>query len=118
MDVIFLVVWGTLTLVGTVYFALDRNASRKRMLWPVFVLGSFTVFLGLVLFFSLSSGEPTPWDFILFVVVIGGISFYKVRFCDACGATVGLFKRGLFPEHHCPKCGSLLYTWRPQQSRL
>jgi hypothetical protein len=98
--------WATLTLVGTVYFALDRNASRKRMLWPFFVLGYVTAFLGLVLFY-LGAG-PEILFFIPFILLIGVMNFYKVRFCDGCGATVGLFSGGLFPQRHCHNCGSRL----------
>jgi hypothetical protein len=97
--------WITLTLVGTVYFALDRNASRKRMLWPFFVLGNITAFLGLVVFYD----GPSDLLFLIpWAVLIGAITLYKVRFCDGCGATVGLFTGGLFPQRHCHNCGSRL----------
>jgi hypothetical protein len=101
-----LVVWGTLTLAGTVYFALDRNASRKRMLWPFFILGSTAVFAGVVLFYMFPA--PSLLFFIPLLLLIGVMNFYKVRFCNACGATVGLFNGGLFPERYGHKCGSRL----------
>jgi DNA-directed RNA polymerase subunit RPC12/RpoP len=49
------------------------------------------------------------------LLLIGAFNFYSVRFCDACGATVGLelFIRESFARH-CPYCGfSLAKEERP-----
>jgi hypothetical protein len=106
-----IVVWVAFVLAGQVYFVLDRNAPRKRMLWPFYVAGYVTAFVGVVLFYGGRKAFHDGLFFIPVILLIGVLNFYKVRFCDTCGATVGLWGSGLFPRRHCHKCGSVLSTW-------
>lgn len=99
--------WSVLAVATTLYLATDRNAPRKRLLWPILLLGISGLFLG----FFLWAAKP---DFViglgiaLVVLLITAVNMFKVRFCAGCGATSGLFSRGVLPPSHCSKCGAPL----------
>jgi len=42
------VIWSVLALATVGYIAVDQNASRKRLLWPILVCGISGLFLGLL----------------------------------------------------------------------
>jgi hypothetical protein len=63
-----------------------------------------SLFIGLIYF---AGAPPTGLIFLTFAVVaITLINLHKVRFCNNCGATTGLFRKGILPDSACPKCGT------------
>jgi hypothetical protein len=45
------------------------------------------------------------------IAAITVINIYKVRFCDNCGATTGLFRKEILHDATCPKCEAPL-RWK------
>jgi ribosomal protein S27AE len=89
-----------------IYFYLDESAARKRVIFPIFTIALSATFVGL----SIWLGGNTTALAVLAVAVAAmtAINIYKVRFCDQCGATVGLSRRGILPDKNCPRCGAPL----------
>jgi hypothetical protein len=55
---------------------------------------------------------PAGLIFLTFgIAAITVINVYKVRFCDNCGATTGLFRKGILHDATCPKCEAPL-RWK------
>src|SRR5262249_23713128 len=102
--VAFVVLWVVVNIAAIVYFTLDRNAARKRLLWPIIIVGSFGTPLGFMFLFAPKLDLIVRLIFALVILLIAWGNLWKVKFCDNCGATVGLWDRRFFPELHCPKC--------------
>jgi hypothetical protein len=101
----FFILWPLALLIGVVYFVVDRNAARKRVLFPIFMVGlngALVVFLYVA---GASAGALIFMTFVAVAVVVLRINY--IRFCDKCGATVGLFG-GFSPAEKCPKCDAPL----------
>jgi hypothetical protein len=100
------VIWLIIGLIGVIYFYLDENAARKRVLFPVFTIALSAAFVALSIWLG---GNPTALALLaVAVAAITAINIYRVRFCDKCGATTGLSRRGIFPDKNCPRCGAPL----------
>jgi hypothetical protein len=103
---IYAAIWAGLVMLAGSYFQFSSNAARKRRLFPVFTIGSATVF---VLLISAHGASLPMMIFLgLGVAAIAAIQLYRVRFCDACGATAGLHERTFTRLYDCPKCGAKL----------
>jgi hypothetical protein len=103
-EVIFFLPWFVLTLAAQTYFVFSWNAARKRKLWPWFVIFSGGLFVAPIFI-----AAPNMAVLILVGVGMSGltaIQIYRVWFCDHCGATVGLFERGITRQKQCNKCGA------------
>ena len=98
------IAWAILSVMGTLYFSWDRDARRKRRLWPVFIIASAAAFLVL----CVRSGAGTAAILLLVpsLALIAAGNIYKVRFCGNCGATAGLATRGFRRPTECPRCGA------------
>jgi hypothetical protein len=100
-----LVLWAIVVVTAVLYFAIDQNAARKRLLWPTFVVTSSGTFLGL-LFWMHRPDLLVGLMLVFAVLVITFVNLWKVKFCDNCGATTGLFSKGVLPEVQCSECGA------------
>lgn len=95
---------GTTLLVGSGYFYIARNATRKRRLWPLWlaivtgIFGLWGWFIG-----GLATGA------LLLILSAPILMLYKsrVKFCEGCGRTVTSSLMSPVAEF-CPKCGKPL----------
>ena len=99
--------WVVVVVTAVLYFAIDRDAARKRLLWPTFVVGSSGTFLGLSLW-MLKPDLVVGLILASAILLITLVNSWKVKFCNNCGATVGLFSKGVLPEMRCSECGALI----------
>jgi hypothetical protein len=102
-----LLLWAAVVVTAVFYFAIDRNPARKRLLWPIFVVGSSGTFLGLSIW-MLKPDRLVGLILVFAILVITFVNLWKVKFCNHCGATIGLFSKGVFPEVQCSECGALI----------
>src|SRR3954471_251270 len=102
----YLLVWAGLMLLAGGYFQFSSNAPGKRRLFPFVAIGSAVLFVMMNYFI----GVPLPMMIFLGlgVAAVVALQLYRVRFCDACGATAGLRERTLTRLSYCPRCGSKL----------
>jgi len=99
-----IIFWFVFANIGMWYFFIDRNAARKRRLWPIVVILVNGSFIGIVLGLGLRGTGLALM--IPAILLISAAQIYKVRFCDNCGATVGLLTRGILPPASCNKCAT------------
>jgi hypothetical protein len=96
-------IWVTLVGAGMLFFALGRNVTLKRRLWPIYMFALWLFVIPVVLWFRL------PLPLAAFGVLSWGLLvFFNYRswfFCPGCGASsrVAFSTR---PRDACPKCGS------------
>lgn len=101
--------WMALCLAVALFYLLSRNASLKRKLHPVIVIGVGVVFVLLLLASALTS--DTAAGMLLLgvpaIVAITLLNLRLVKFCDACGLTVQT-SNPFRPTKFCPHCGGPL----------
>jgi len=102
---IFISVWAVLILVSFLLFSVNKNATFKRKVWPIFIVGIGIAFAGFVTWMF----YPHP-PYLIAYPAIALISFLNIKltkFCDECGKTN-------FPQtpfsglKFCQKCGASL----------
>jgi len=102
----YVILWLVAAAIGELYFLLDQNASRKRAVFPVFMFGLIGAFVVILSFLGAPAGV------LIFCTICGVaialVSINRVRFCDNCGATVGLFKTGISPAEKYSRCDAPL----------
>jgi hypothetical protein len=101
---VFFFVWVALAIGGFVFFTTNKDAARKRRLFPRLAIGAGAAF-GLVI------AAMAPWPaallFIPFIGVITWLNIRMTRFCDACGRT--LINHAWWAKmNYCPYCGAKL----------
>jgi len=97
--------WLALSVLGSCYFAFSPDLRRKRKLWPYFLGASTLLFMGISIFFALQS--PGAYLLVFAAPAIAFLHYYRVTFCEACGATNG-FERGAARRSHCRNCAAAL----------
>jgi hypothetical protein len=88
------------------FFLISRNAPLKRRLFPLWILVSSVLMLTIVRY---ALGTNLQMFYVVAALLVGSawINLRRVRFCDACGRTVGS-RRMIGPPTSCPSCGAAL----------
>ena len=96
------VVTTLLSLAGFLYVQLSRNASIKRIVWPIVVVAFGVAFLYIPL-----HDPQFGWPFSGLMAIPLAFLYFRFVFCPVCGRTIR--RNGLFgkPEF-CSKCGAKL----------
>jgi hypothetical protein len=76
------------------------------MVWPIYVIALGAGFVATAILVGINAGQLVL--LIPMALLITAANMYKVRFCNNCGATVGLFTRGIRAPAHCSQCGKPL----------
>jgi uncharacterized membrane protein YdbT with pleckstrin-like domain len=107
--VTFITVWVVLGGVGTYLFQFNRNAARKRRLFPWFV----GLVGGLMLVFT-TAIVGASWQILIFtipaIVLITYLNIRGTQFCPHCGRTINNHGLIMTRRAYCPYCGAPLDT--------
>lgn len=105
----FLIVWAILAGVGTYLFQFNRNAARKRRLFPWYV----SLAGGLMLIFT-TAIMGARWQILVFavpaIVLITYLNIRGTQFCPRCGRTINNAGLTMTRRAYCPYCGAPLDT--------
>lgn len=101
---VFIAVWAALAVGGVWFFALNKDAARKRLYFPRFAIGAGVLF-GLVI--AVMAPLPAILLFVPFIAFITWLNLRMTRFCDGCGRT--LINQAWWARmNFCPYCGKKL----------
>jgi hypothetical protein len=105
---LFFAVYVVITLSLQAFFVFSNDAALKRRVWPVYIIGSSVLFLGLAAVvihpFVICGLGP-------FAALFAFLALRRMRFCNACGATI--WNRNMFMKSNfCANCGARLESDR------
>lgn len=110
LTVIFISFWVVLVIFSIWFFGINRNASRKRRYYPLFIISSYALFAMVLIAIGILSKKPEGPVYYIFIpalILIGYLNLKTTKFCDGCGRTV--HNANWFTSmEYCLKCGSKL----------
>ena len=102
---IFVAIWIILCILSLFIFTVNNNASLKRKLWPVFLIGGGILML--VFTYITDSHGNALYFAVPALILVVSINIYRTKFCDACGKT-NYGTHLLSKPNFCAKCGEKL----------
>ena len=100
----FFVLWIALGVAGFYFFHVEKDAARKRLYFPRFMIGAGALFALVV---ALLIPWPAVLLFLPFVALITWMNIRMTRFCSACGKTI-VNQQWWTKMRYCPYCGEKL----------
>lgn len=97
-------VWAVLCIGGMMFFAFEKDVSRKRLYYPRYILFTGAAF---ILFVGLTTNWTSALFFFPFIALTMWLNIRVTRFCDGCGRAA-INRSWWTTMEFCPHCGRKL----------